>query len=54
MVLGIDESFWDGAKRYLNIPRERLTKIQPRRNLLVQIKTSESAAPEWLTVAKCA
>ncbi len=49
-VLGIDESFWDVAKRKLNIDKDRLAKIRPRQNYLMQSKLKDDTKSTWIAV----
>lgn len=49
-VLGIDESFWDIAKRKLNIDKDRLAKIRPRQNYLMQSKLKDDTKSTWVAV----
>lgn len=49
-VLGIDESFWDSTKRSLNIDKERLAKIRPRQNYLMQTKLKDDVKSSWVAV----
>lgn len=51
IVLGLDEAYWDAARRKLNLPKERLASIRPRESLLFQSKAKGNTKANWLDVS---
>lgn len=47
IVLGIDESFWDTARRKLNLDKEKLSSIRPQEQILFQTKEKGDNKGTW-------
>lgn len=47
IILGIDEMYWQGATRKLNLSLDALEWVRPRKSLLLQIKTSGLTKNDW-------
>ncbi len=50
ILLRLDEMYWDGAVKKLRIELNTLKYIVPRKNLAVQIKTSDAASSKFIGV----
>lgn len=51
VVLGLDEAYWDAARRKLNIPKERLASVRPHESILFQTKAKGNTNAKWLDVS---
>jgi DNA helicase HerA-like ATPase len=50
IILGIDEMFWLPSTRKLQLTMSDMESVQPRRKLLMQVKTTGEARGEWQLV----
>lgn len=50
IILGIDEMFWDSSTRKLRVSLDDMASVQPRKKLLIQVKTNGEARNNWQQV----
>lgn len=51
MILGLDEMYWESSRRKLNIDKDRMKWVTPRKEMLVQIKQNGISLNPWVGVS---